>query len=158
MKLLDIFRPGAILPDLGMIERDQVVAGLLDSLIADGVAPESARDELLAQILKREEMSTTGFGRGVAVPHVKHHEITKLGAAIGLSESGIDFKSMDKQPVYSVFLLLSPGDQPENHLQAMETIFKSLMKDAFRRSLRDAHSVEQVVHVLEDADNQILGG
>ncbi|MBL4591655.1 MAG: PTS sugar transporter subunit IIA [Phycisphaerales bacterium] len=158
MKLLEIFRPGAILPDICNTPRDEVIAGLLDALIADGVAPVSVRDELLAQILKREEMSTTGFGRGVAVPHVKHPEITQLGAAIGLCESGIDFKSMDKQPVYSVFLLLSPGEQPEDHLQAMETIFKSLMKDAFRRSLRDAHSVDEVVRMLEEADSQVLGG
>jgi mannitol/fructose-specific phosphotransferase system IIA component (Ntr-type) len=158
MKLLEIFRQDAIVPSIQSLERDDAISELLDALIADGVAPESIRDELLAQILKREAMSTTGFGRGVAVPHVKHSGITKKGAAIGISQGGLDFHSMDKQPVYSVFLLLSPGDQPEDHLQAMETIFKSLMKDTFRRSLRESTSKDEIVHLLEDADSQVLGG
>jgi len=158
MKLLDIFRKDAIVPSIEADERNDAIAELLDALIEGGVAPASIRDELLAQILKREEMSTTGFGRGVAVPHVKHPGILSRGAAIGLSQRGIDFKSMDKQPVYSMFLLLSPGDQPEDHLQSMETIFRSLMKDAFRRSLRESTTVDEVVHLLEDADNQVLGG
>ncbi len=158
MKLLEIFRKNAIVPNISTSDRDEAIGELLDALVADGVAPAEIRDELLAQILKREEMSTTGFGRGVAVPHVKHPGITTKGAAIGLSPTGLDFHSMDKQPVYSVFLLLSPGDQPEDHLQAMETIFRSLMKDTFRRSLREATTVDEVMHLLEEADTQVLGG
>ena len=57
-----------------------------------------------------------------------------------------------------MFLLLSPEDRPEEHLQAMETIFKNLSKDTFRRFLRQSSSVEGVVALLDEADHQQIGG
>ncbi len=154
MKLSDIVVEGAIVPDLGSIERDETIGALVDQLVSAGAVSGSVRDELLDRLLAREHKGSTGFGRGVAVPHVKHTGITRMSAAIGLSKGGIEFNALDKQPVYSVFLLLSPEDQPEEHLQAMEAIFKSLSKDTFRRFLRQATSVEEVKTLLDEADSQ----
>ena len=95
---------------------------------------------------------------GVAVPHVKHPDIEQITAAIGISAEGIDFNSLDKQPVYTVFLLLSPQSRPEEHLQAMEIIFKNLSKDGFRRALRQSGSPADIAQLLDDADNHRLGG
>jgi mannitol/fructose-specific phosphotransferase system IIA component (Ntr-type) len=81
-----------------------------------------------------------------------------MSAAIGLSPRGIDFNSLDRQPVYSVVLLLSPEDRPEEHLQAMEVVFKNLGKDTFRRFLRQSTTVEQVCELLAQADSQQLPG
>ncbi len=75
--------------------------------------------------------------------------------AIGNSQEGIDFKALDREPVYSVVLLLSPEDQPENHLDAMEAIFSSLSQDTFRRFLRQATSVEDVITLLGESDNAV---
>ena len=90
----------------------------------------------------------------MAVPHFKHAAIIELAAAVGLSSGGVDFNALDKQPVYSVFLLLSPEDKPEDHLHAMEVIFKNLSKDTFRRFLRQAGSDADVRTLLEEADDQ----
>lgn len=158
MKLSQIIADGAIVPRLAARERDDVVAELIDALIAAGAAPESLRQELINRVLNRERQGSTGFGRGVAVPHVKHKSVTKMAAAIGLSPTGVDFNALDKQPVYSVFLLLSPEDRPEDHLQAMEVIFKNLSKETFRRFLRQAGSVEEVRTLLEEADAQQFAG
>jgi mannitol/fructose-specific phosphotransferase system IIA component (Ntr-type) len=79
-----------------------------------------------------------------------------MTAAVGLSSTGIEFASLDRAPVYTVFLLLSPEDRPEEHLKAMEVIFKNLSKDAFRRQLRQAQTVVDVRGVLTDADGQHL--
>jgi mannitol/fructose-specific phosphotransferase system IIA component (Ntr-type) len=158
MKLTDIVAEGAVAPKLKADTRDEAIGELIDALISAGAAPASSRDELIDKLLEREEKGSTGFGRGVAVPHVKHASVSKLAAAIGLTDRGIDFASLDKQPVYSIFLLLSPEDTPEEHLQAMEVIFKSLGKDTFRRFLRQADSVDDVVSLLEEADAQQLPG
>lgn len=158
MKLKDIVVEQAILPDLQSTQRDDVLNDLVNALIGAGAAEQSHRDELIRRILDRESKGSTGFGRGVAVPHVKHPSVTKMSAAIGLSQAGIDFNSLDKQPVYSVFLLLSPEERPEEHLQAMEAIFKNLSKDTFRRFLRQATGIDDVVSLLEEADNQTLAG
>lgn len=157
MKLTEIIQPEAIRSDLEAVERDGVIAEMIDMLVSSGAAPADIRDELLAKILDRERKSSTGFGYGVAVPHIKHPKIAKLTAGIGLSERGIDFESRDKLPVYTVVMLLTPADQPEDHLQAMETIFKNLSKETFRRAMRQTQSNEEVLTLLDDADHHRLG-
>jgi len=158
MKLTEIVVEQAIVPNLEPTERDEVLVALIDRLIESGAADASIKDELVSRILERERKGSTGFGRGVAVPHVKHKGIKSMAAAIGLSEQGIEFNALDKQPVFSVVLLLSPEDRPEEHLQAMEAIFKNLSKDTFRRFLRQAGSVSDVTTLLDEADHQKLGG
>ncbi|MGH7132831.1 MAG: PTS sugar transporter subunit IIA [Phycisphaerales bacterium] len=158
MKLVDIVADGAIVTNLKNNERDLVVEELVDALVASGAAAAKHRDELVNRVLTRERHASTGFGKGVAVPHVKHKSVTKVTAAVGLSASGIDFVSLDRQPVYSVFLLLSPEDSPEEHLQAMEVIFKNLSSEAFRRFLRQASTPDEVKSLLDEADGQVLAG
>jgi mannitol/fructose-specific phosphotransferase system IIA component (Ntr-type) len=153
---MQIVAEQAIVPQLQSSERDEVITELVDALITSGAAPAKLRPELIASVLEREKRGSTGFGRGVAVPHVKHKSVGKMAAAVGLSQRGVNFNALDKQPVYSVFLLLSPEDRPEEHLQAMEVIFKNLSKDTFRRFLRQASNVQDVRTLLDEADNQQL--
>lgn len=158
MKLSELVVADAVNPGLESQDRDTVILELMDGLIAAGGADPALRDELVRKVLDREKMSSTGFGRGVAVPHVKHKSLEKLVAAVGLSAKGVEFNALDKQPVYSIFLLLSPEDRPEEHLQAMETIFKNLRKDTFRRFLRQATTTEEVMTLLSEADDQLIAG
>jgi len=152
MKLIDLVPEGAVSVQLQSTQRDDVIAEMVDLLIAAGSAEPSARDTLIAKVLSREQTGSTGYGRGVAVPHVKHAGIPQPVAAVGRSEKGIDFVSLDKQPVYSVILLLSPADDADRHLQAMEAIFENLNQDDFRRFLRQSQTVEQIRETIQDAD------
>ncbi len=154
MKLTQIVSKGAIVPKLASTERDPVVTALADALISSGAADASIRSELISRVLDRERIGSTGFGKGIAVPHVKHKSVKKLAAAIGLSPTGIDFNALDHQPVYTVFLLLSPADKPDDHLQAMEVIFKHLSQETFRRFLRQTQTVDEVWSLLEEADGK----
>jgi len=158
MRMTQLVADNVIVPKLKGTQRDEVIAELVDALVAAGAASPRLREELVKAVLERERRGSTGFGRGVAVPHVKHKSVKSMSAAIGLSERGVDFNALDKQPVYSVFLLLSPEDRPEEHLQAMEVIFKNLSKDTFRRFLRQAQTADEVRTLLEEADNQLLAG
>ena len=81
-----------------------------------------------------------------------------MTAAVGRSSAGIDFSALDRQPVYSVVLLLSPDTNPEDHLKAMEVIFKSLGNETFRRFLRQATTREEIVDLLHEAAHQKLPG
>lgn len=158
MKLTEIVAADAIVAELGSGERDDVITELVDALTKAGRLSSSVRDEIVSRVLDRESKGSTGFGKGVAVPHVKHPSVDKMAVGIGLSKSGVEFNALDKQPVYSVFLLLSPEDRPEDHLQAMEVIFKNLSMETFRRLLRQASTTEEVVALLEEADNQQFVG
>jgi len=158
IKMTDIVPQGAIVHQVRSTTREEVVVELVDALIAAGGADASIRDDLVKRVLDRERKGSTGFGKGVAVPHVKHPGVKRMAAAIGLSSRGIDFSSLDRQPVFSVVLLMSPEQKPEEHLQAMEIIFKNLSKENFRRFLRQAQSVDDVRGLLEEADQQHLIG
>lgn len=158
IKLTEIVPENAIVAPLTATNRDGVVRELIAAAVNAGAAPQGLTDELVTRVLDREKRGSTGFGKGVAVPHVKHKAVQRMAAAVGLAPSGVDFNSLDKQPVYSVFLLLSPEDRPEEHLQAMELIFKNLSKDTFRRFLRQARSAAEVRTLLEEADGQHLVG
>ena len=152
MKLQDFVLPDAVIPQLQSTQRDEVIAELVDRLLESGAAPADLRDTLIQLILKREKNGSTGFGKGVAIPHVKHERIAKVAAAVGVSPTGIDYNALDKQPVYSVFMLLSPADQPDQHLHAMETIFANLQNDTFRSFLRQAETREAITTLLDEAD------
>lgn len=158
MKLNDIIVRDAVVAQLASTERDDVIAEMVDAIIAAGIAKPEMRDELIRAILEREKKGSTGFGKGVAVPHVKHRSISRMCATIGLSQRGVDFNALDRQPVYSVFLLLSPEDRPEDHLLAMEVIFKNLSQERFRRFLRQANSVPEVLTLIDEADAQGFPG
>jgi PTS system nitrogen regulatory IIA component len=157
MKLSELVNKGTIVVRLAAAERDEAINEIMDALVAAKVVAPELRKDLADAVLDRERRGSTGFGKGVAVPHVKHAKIPHMAAAIGLSENGVDFNALDKQPVYSIFLLLSPAERPEEHLQAMEVIFKNLSQDKFRRFLRQATSDEDVRTLLDDADHHRLG-
>ena len=114
---------------------------------------EVKKDLVLDELINREEIASTGIGKGVALPHAKRKGIRKPIATIGLSAEGIDFAALDSKPVYSVMLLLSSPDTDE-HLQAMETIFKHVQRDIFRKFLRQSTTKEAIVGLIAEADEQ----
>ena len=152
---MDLVVNNAIIPELTSTKRDEVISEMVDSLVASGCVSEDQREEFSKAIIRRENKGSTGFGHGVAVPHVKHADIKTMHIAIGNSADGIDFKALDREPVYSVIMLLSPEDQPECHLDAMEAIFSSLSQDTFRRFLRQANNAEDVLTLLTETDNAV---
>ncbi|MFA5863887.1 MAG: PTS sugar transporter subunit IIA [Phycisphaerae bacterium] len=152
MKLADIIVKEAIIADLQAKDRDGVVKEMVDKLVEVGRLGAKEAPEIIKSIIKREKQGSTGFGKGVAVPHVKHTGSKSLVATIGRSSGGVDFAALDRAPVYIVVLLLSSPDNPEEHLQAMETIFRHLQRDNFRKFLRQAQNVGQIIELINEAE------
>lgn len=152
MKLREFVVAEAILPDLQAQDRDGAIREMVESLAASGALAQSAVDDVVKAVIKREMNGSTGFGKGVAVPHVKHASVKKMVAAVGRSSTGVDFRALDHQPVFNVVLLLSPENEPQQHLAAMNIIFSNLQKDMFRKFLRQASTREQVLDLLDEAD------
>ena len=110
-------------------------------------------ESILKAIKKREELGSTGIGRGVAVPHTKHPSVDRLIATVGISELGVDFDSLDGEKVQLFFLLVSPLDRPSDHLRALENISRQLRDNTFCRFLKQSKTVAEVKQLLEEADN-----
>lgn len=155
MKFADFVCFGAAVARLEACDRDGVIAELVSSLEKAGRLDDAQSKEITKAIIKREKEASTGMGKGVAVPHVKHRAVKDVIATVGQSSTGIDFSALDKQPVYSVILLISPADNPDKHLQAMENIFKHLQQEKFRKFLRQSQSREQIEDLLREADDDL---
>ena len=152
MKLADIVVPDAILSQFESTDRNAVIREMMDVLAPLIELSEEETNAVKRAVIARENQGSTGLGKGVAVPHVKHKSIKQVVAAFGRSETGVDFAALDRAPVYSIFLLLSPSDRPDEHLSAMEKIFKSLQNDNFRRFLRQASTKQEILDLLQEAD------
>lgn len=142
-----------MIPELQADDRDGAIIELVSLLGQADKLGKARSTDIQKEVIKREKEASTGMGRGVAVPHVKHKAIKEVVAAVGLSQDGIDFSALDKQPVYSVILLVSPLDNPDQHLQAMENVFKHLQKERFRKFLRQCRTPEQIKDLILEADD-----
>lgn len=152
MKLSDIMVTDAIVPELKGTTRDEVIVELVEALIRTGSLGNCSLDEATGAVIAREAQATTGIGKGVALPHAKIEGIEGPVGTIGRSSVGIDFSALDSKPVYSVVLLLSSPNGPDEHLQAMETIFKHVQRDMFRKFLRQSETKEAIVDLIHEAD------
>jgi len=156
MKFADFVCFDAAIPELQAHDRDGAIAELVSSLDKAGKLGKGNYKEVIRAVTKRENEASTGMGRGIAVPHVKHKAVKDVVAVVGQSSAGIDFSSLDKQPVYSVILLISPVDNADKHLQAMESIFKHLQHEKFRKFLRQCRSISQIEELLREADESVF--
>jgi len=152
MKFADFVCFKATIPELQARDRDGAIAELVSSLNKAGKLEKGKSKEIIRMVIEREKEASTGMGKGVAVPHVKHKVVKDVVAVIGQSSAGIDFTALDKQPVYSVILLISSVDDPDKHLQAMESVFRHLQHEKFRKFLRQCRNLEQIEELLREAD------
>ena len=157
MRLSDFVVREAILTDLAVGTKEAAIRAMVESLSASGNIKGGDQESIIAAILKREELGSTGIGRGVAVPHTKHPSVDRLVATIALSRVGVEFASLDGESVHILFLLVSPPDRPGDHLRALENISRHLRNDNFCSFLRQASSAQAVLDLLEEADNNQLG-
>jgi fructose-specific phosphotransferase system IIA component len=153
MKFSDFICREAIRTNLQADEKESVIRAMATSLLEAKKINEKDFDSIVEAILKREELGSTGIGRGVAVPHTKHPSIDKLIGTVAISEHGVNFDSLDGEKVHLLFLLVSPPDRPGDHLRALENISRQLRDDTFCRFLKQSKKPEDVWQLLEEADN-----
>jgi PTS system fructose-specific IIA component/PTS system nitrogen regulatory IIA component len=153
MKFADFVSEGAIRADLSAGDKPAVIRELTAALAASGAIAADDMESIVKAIMKREELGSTGIGRGVAVPHTKHPSVDRLVGTVGVSAEGLDFNSLDGEKVQLFFLLISPPDRPGDHLRALENISRQLRDDTFCRFLKQAKTPEDIWQLLAEADN-----
>lgn len=153
MKFADFIRGNAIRAELAAEDKEGVIRELVAALVGSGDIADGEAESIVNAIMKREELGSTGIGRGVAVPHTKHPSVDRLIGTVGVSGEGVDFNSLDGDKVQLFFLLISPPDRPGDHLRALENISRQLRDDTFCRFLKQSKTAEDVQQLLEEADN-----
>jgi len=153
MKFSDFVSTKAICAELSSADKESVISELVDALLQAGDIKPADREDIIKAIMKREELGSTGIGRGIAVPHTKHPSVTKLVGTVGVSTDGVEFDSLDGEKVQLFFLLVSPPDRPGDHLRALENISRQLRDETFCRFLKQSKNADDIVQLLEEADN-----
>ncbi len=153
MKFADFITPEAIQSDLKADDKEGVIREMVQALVEAGRIRAADYESIVKAILNREELGSTGIGRGVAVPHTKHPSVDRLVGSVAISREGVDFDALDGEKVNLFFLLISPQDRPGDHLRALENIARQLRDDTFCRFLKQAKSAEDIRQLLEEADN-----
>lgn len=152
MKLLEFLVPEAITVDLKATDKEGVIREIVGRLRDTGSLSPNDCESVIKAILSREELGSTGIGRGVAVPHTRHPSVDKLVACMATSKKGVDFASLDDQPAYVFFLLISPPNQPGPHLRALDNAARYMRDDNFVDALRAANSTENVIALIREMD------
>lgn len=114
----------------------------------------SDQESYRAQVYAREEESTTGIGEGIAIPHGKCDAVQKPGLAAMVIPGGVDFDSLDGEPVTLLFLIAAPNTEDNVHLDVLSKLSMMLMDEEFTKNLRAAKTPEEFLQIIDQADDE----
>ena len=141
-----ILDPSNVLVDLKAQRNFDAIRELASVLEDDGAVPDQKR--FLADLIRREKQASTGIGKGVAVPHAHEDSIERQLLAIGISREGIDFASIDGEPVHIVALLATPRKHQKQHMELLAALSRLLQNQEVRQSLIQAADSAEVVDIF----------
>src|SRR5882724_2682485 len=150
LKILDFLSAEAITAELAATSKKEVLEELVGLLAKDGKVKDAK--STVDVLIEREKLGSTGIGQGIAIPHAKTDQAKEVIAAFGLSRRGVQFDSLDGEPVYIFFLLVAPPDAAGLHLKALARISRLLKDKFFRQSLRDVKDASEVLKIIRDED------
>lgn len=132
--------------------KSEALDQIIDLMVKSGKIND--REAYRAQVYEREEESTTGIGEGIAIPHGKCDAVTKPGLAAMVIKDGVEFDSLDGQPVSLMFLIAAPNTKDNVHLDVLSKLSVLLMDEGFADDLRNARSVEDFLSIVDQADEE----
>ncbi len=146
MILGEVFSPETMCVELESEDKEEVLAELVEIFVRNN--PGVDRSQIMTTVLEREEKMSTGFLRNVAVPHGRASCIDGIHGVIGISHKGIDFDSLDGEPTYLFFLLISSLGESELHLRVLKRLSELLEGADFYADLLQQKSPENMYKVL----------
>ncbi len=153
MRITDFLKEEAII--IGMKSEDK--AGSLKELLAALEKNGQIKDQaqMLDALIEREKLGSTGIGQGIAVPHTKTDQIENLVGALGISQKGVEFESLDGEPVHIIFLVLAPTKATGIHLKALAKIARLLKDRVFRNSLKSARDAAEAPNIIKEDEEKL---
>lgn len=153
MEISTCLTPSTIELDVKGSSKPEILKNLVDVFARNARFEDSS--EVLAQLIERENLKTTGIGSGVAIPHCKTAAVDRAHIVVGLSRQGIDFQSLDKLPAHLFFLVVAPEEAGATHLKICAQIAR-LTKDAsFREKLLEIQTPEEVVTFIKEKESDL---
>lgn len=152
MRITDLLDKRSVMLGAAPSDKKQTLEQAVSLMVQSGkIADEEAYRQ---QVFAREEESTTGIGEGIAIPHGKCDAVTRPGLAAMVIPGGVDFDSLDGEPVTLLFLIAAPNTKDNVHLDVLSKLSMMLMDEEFTAKLRSAKSVDEFMQIVDAADSE----
>jgi len=149
---MEILSGKSIIVGLKGQSKQEILEELVDALeVGDKITD---REKVLEAVFQREEIMSTGIGHGIAIPHGKSEYVKELGGVLGIKTEGVEFDSLDGQPTFIFFLLVSPMDVSGPHIKALARISRLLKGEDFRKELIACPDNETAIRTLEEEESK----
>ena len=150
MKIKDILSTESMIMDLKATNKEDAIKEMADLEVKTDIV--NNEDEFIKSIWARENESTTGIGGGIAMPHARNKYINKARVLFAKSKEGIDYNSLDGQPVHLFFMITAPDGADNTHLQALAKLSGLLINPDLVEALKKAETPDDVIKLFEDAE------
>ena len=154
MKISDILKKEHVIKELNSHDKKNVLDELSSFLEDEGEI--TNKESLLAALIEREKLGSTGIGENVAIPHAKISEIDKIITVFGRSKNGVEFESLDQKPVNFIFLVIAPENSTSQHLKALARISRLFKNPSLRESVLRTNEADQIYSILVDEDSKFI--
>jgi mannitol/fructose-specific phosphotransferase system IIA component (Ntr-type) len=148
--LLEVFTLESVLLELPNGSKDEILDSLVSHAISCKSLPRGRKEQVLEVLVERESRGSTAFGKGVAVPHARIKGLKKAAGIVARSSNGVDFRSIDGEPVHAFLVLISPENRSDDHLATLRWISKAVRDPDFVSFIRQAQTAEAVLDVLQE--------
>ncbi|MCE5153541.1 fructose-specific PTS transporter subunit EIIC [Staphylococcus hyicus] len=152
MRITELLTKETIAMDLTAKDKNSAIEELASQLDRAGKLNDVTA--FIEGIQNRERQSSTGIGEGIAIPHAKVAAVDRPAIAFGKSKAGIDYDSLDMQPAHLFFMIAAPETGAQTHLDALAKLSGVLMDEAVRARLLEAQTPEEVLAVINEADDE----
>jgi fructose-specific phosphotransferase system IIA component len=154
MKVSELLKPEFIISDLKGETKEEIINELVD-LFKDDPRVEDI-EKVRSAVLEREKVMSTGVGKGFAIPHGKTNAVKEIVGAFGKIKDGIDYESLDGNPVNLVFLLVGKDNLISTHIKLLSRISRLMNKDDFRHRLVEANGADEIVKLFSEEEEHFL--
>jgi len=151
MKITSFLDSKSIVLPLKSKDKKSIIKELIEVLAQNQKVKD--KEEAFRSVMEREKLGSTGVGSNIAIPHGRTSAVDKLVGALGISKEGVDFESLDGDPVYFVFLILSPLEATGDYLRAISRVSRFFKDRFFREALKNASSAEEVMKIIKQEDS-----
>lgn len=152
MKIEDLLSPDLMIMDLKATTQEEAIKEMADLEVKQDVV--NNEDEFIKSIWAREKESTTGIGDGIAMPHARNKYINRAAVLFAKSPKGIDYNSLDGQPVHLFFMITAPAGADNTHLQALAKLSSLLINPDVVNALKAATKPEEVIDIFKKAETE----
>ncbi len=131
-------------------DKFKLIEIMVDKTLGKGLIV--TREPILDKIREREELESTGVVEGIALPHARTEAVKDLLLVVAVVKEGLDFKALDGEPVYIVFLIVAPEEAKKKYINVLARISRMCRQEEFRKALREAELPSSVLKIIKEFD------